>query len=316
VRVAYLGNFRHPHCTEVHVARSLVELDHEVVSLQEDVLGTFQIERAVLDNGCDLLLWTRTWSTRPPLTVDGLDRLRREGVPSAALHLDRLWGLEREHLVHTDPMFRVDVCCTADGGHDREWRRAGVNHRWLRAGVLRAECRMLDPDPRWERYDVAFVGSERYHREWPHRQRLVEHLRRRHGDRFLKVGDGRPTVRGDDLNRLYATVPVIVGDSLLLEGRRSLYWSDRVYETLGRGGLLLHPLVDALVEELGNFAPLSWDPHDDLRQLDDLVDQCLALEPEERWRQRAMAQEHVASYCSYSNRCEELLAHVGEAVRA
>lgn len=47
------------------------------------------------------------------------------------------------------------------------------------------------------------------------------------------------------MQELYATVPVVLGDSCLA-GESHRYWSDRVPETLGRGGLLIHPMVDGM----------------------------------------------------------------------
>jgi spore maturation protein CgeB len=52
-------------------------------------------------------------------------------------------------------------------------------------------------------------------------------------------------MRGTALNYLYAKTKVVVGDSVISPN----YWSNRVVETLGRGGFLIHKEVEGIKEE-------------------------------------------------------------------
>lgn len=199
----------------------------------------------------DLLLWTQTQGLADTGGTQEdrrhmLSTLRAKGIPTVAFHLDRWWGLDREKRVYEEPFFRCDYVFTADGGHDDEWASLDINHFWLPPAVYHAEAVDGSPQSRY-RSDVAFVGSWRSygHKEWePKRLKMLGALRRRYGRQF-KCWPVKEAIRGTELNDLYATVKVLVGDSCLA-GNPSRYWSDRIPETTGRGGLLVHPQVEGL----------------------------------------------------------------------
>lgn len=261
--ILFIGNTQVPWCTEVHLGRSLQALGFEVEHLQENTIagadGIRRLKRKV--GAYQAIFYMRTWG------VHGLDRVWKEarklGIPTVTISLDIYWGVHRQRMLRDDPMFRTDHVFTADGnGHP--WADHRINHHWLPAGVVRDECADVMPGKlvkQWARYRVAFVGTRGadYHREWPFRGELIDALRKRFGDRFVQAphdlwGMGRlernVALRGQALNDFYATVPVIVGDSLGAS-RDTFYWSDRFYETWGRGGYLLHPEIDGLYAEVG-----------------------------------------------------------------
>jgi hypothetical protein len=324
MRLTYVGNFKPPHSTENHVAATFRDLGWDVTWAQEDAVaspnGWATVRSAALDS--DLLLYTRTWGL-PPVEAQRLwQELAAARVPTASLHLDLFIGLERERLVSEgDPLFTTSLVCTADGDHDAEWKRYGVRHHWLRPGVLRAECQPGALDGRWAGTEVAFVGSSRqYHGEWPYRRRLLAELQARFGDGFQAIPRaGQPAVRGQALNDLYASIPVLVGDSLCLERREARYWSDRVYETLGRGGFLVMPRIDALVDELEGCASVAWYEWDDWSGLEEIVRHWLARfrrDPEERERLVAAGSAFIRDRCTYHNRVGEMLDRLRLTVRA
>ena len=76
-------------------------------------------------------------------------------------------------------------------------------------------------------------------------------------------GRGQPSIRNHDLNRLYASVKVCVGDSLCPGFNHPRYWSDRLPETIGRGGFIIHPRIEGIEEEYGGRVELfgfnDWD---------------------------------------------------------
>lgn len=262
-RVAYIGNFGPEHSTENHVRQALESLGHEVHTFQENDLQWWVRASAGLRDGVDLVLWTRTKSLSDEipdaLKRDVLDKCATWGIPTVGFHLDRWWGLARQHEIVEDPFFTVSTLVTADGGHDKEWADAGVNHVWMPPAVSEFEC---VPGTFDEAYasDVAFVGSwGSYHPEWwAQRHAMLERLREIYGDRFrCWPVDGQPAVRGKELRDLYASVKVVVGDSCLspsVDGSpMERYWSDRIPETLGRGAFLVHPWVKGIDE--GAFLP-------------------------------------------------------------
>lgn len=259
--VAYVGNFRPPHSTENHIARALETVGHEVVRLQEGFVDWSMIPGV----DCDFVLWTTTYDYAGPATFDEQRAwLKATKVPVVGYHLDRWWGLEREHRVHKSPFFRwTTMLCTADGGHQDEFASLGIEHVWMPPAVSTAECEPGTPRAELAS-DVVFVGSWQggYHAEWTHRPELVKWLQRNYGFgtrrcRFWPE-KGRPALRGEQLRDLYASVKVCVGDSCLVDGA-TRYWSDRIPETLGRGGYLIHPDVVGLEEHFADGVHLdTW----------------------------------------------------------
>ncbi len=88
---------------------------------------------------------------------------------------------------------------------------------------------------------------------------MIEFLKQRYGHNF-RVFSG---YRENRLNDLYASIKVVVGDSIFAnQGKSPKYWSDRVPETMGRGGILVHPKVQG-IEVMGNglmtHEPGNWE---------------------------------------------------------
>lgn len=316
-KVLYVGNFqakdRFGDCfnTEEHYARGFEANGCTVVRAQENADPILTAEwldelRREIRNRYDLLLFTRTWP-QPPELVDVFREFEQAGTVTAAVHLDVFFGLSREHeLQH--PMFTVQHVFTADGDHAARFEAHGINHHWMRAGVVEDECVRGTFRGEYD-CDVAFVGSGAgYHDEWPHRQNLIDFLRDTYGDRFHKYGGPESaTIRGRDLNDLYASAKIVVGDTLALKGNRTHYWSDRPYETLGRGGFLIFPRIGALVREILDLPTFEFG---DFGELAIHIDYWLA-HPEQREVLRSRLQAHVKANCTYTHRAAELLCTVG-----
>lgn len=318
MKVTYIGNFRPAHSTENHLAATLTDLGATVVVVQQDEADAHwpRVTNEALSS--DLVLYTRTHSWGDLPRGDRLwEACAEAGVRTASVHLDLFIGITREEdVVRRDPLFTTGTVFTPDGDHDEEWRGYGVNHEYLRAGVLRDEARPGVRSPHYEGFDVAFVGSSfRYHQEWQYRQRLLAFLEAEYGDRFLLVPRrGEPAVRGQALNDLYATVPVIVGDSLCLNRERATYWSDRPYETVGRGGFLVMPHVDALAEEFYYADALVTYPWDDFPALRRTVDRHVEMfrdAPEMRDAMTGASSAWVRDHASYTNRVIQMLDTLG-----
>lgn len=311
MRIAYLGNFTVPWCTEVHVAASLESLGHEVERIQEGATAPSLVSARA--TGCDLFLWTQTYglaeqggsvAERARMLYD----LRSSGVPSVAFHLDRWWELEREDQVLTEPFFRCDWVFTADGGHPDRWEWAGVNHRWSPPAIFHEEARGGSFSTEFQS-EIAFVGAWRDygHSEWTHRPALIEHLRTRWDARLWPEDPSRP-IRGSDLADLYASTKIVVGDSCLVGGA-SRYFSDRIPETIGRRGFLLHPEVGGLEECFVDGKHLRTFPLWDFDHLDYLIEHYLR-EEDERRAIAEQGQAHVQEHHTYARRMQTVLETV------
>lgn len=307
-KVVYVGNFRPEYSTENDVADALARLGTQVVTVQEDDWAQGRCGMPDPDS-VDMVLWTRTWPVPSALAEVSLQPFKAAGVPVVGYHLDRWWGLSRSRDLYSDPYWAwMDTFFTADPG-TAHWARLGVNAVWTPPAVSE---RHLEPVtlPRHAPYPnavVAFVGNTdetSYHPEHQHRFAMLDVLRRRYGSSFVEIpGRGRPAIRGPALTHIYGTVPVIVGDSCL--AGLDAYWSDRVPETVGRAGLLVHPWTDWA----GQYEPgqhlLCW-RLGDWDGLCGLIDSALA-DSAGRDRVRFEGAAHVRAGHTYTVRMRRVL---------
>lgn len=325
-RVVYIGNFVPPHSTENEVSSCFRALGWDVQRVQEDQAAHMPAERwtdvRAACTAADLVLYTRTWGLPETQALGLWNECAENGVPTASLHLDLFYGLgspkgqlPRHEMPAHDPMFRTAYVFTPDGDHDDEWERDGVNHYWLPPAIGCDSCWDGTRDERWAGYDVAFVGSRSYHPEWPHRPRLIDELARRFGEKFVHISGETlgSALRGQALHDLYATVPVIVGDSCWVGTKPpdTRYWSDRVYEVWGRGGFLLMPYIAALDQSL--HTPDSypgWDRFDDFDDMEHVIRYWLDR-PDERAVVGKQIVEEVRTRHTWSQRITEMLDVIG-----
>lgn len=310
MRVAFLGNFDVTYSSESHHAASLEELGHQVIRLQEPHTPAARVCDEATQS--DLFVWVHTHGWDTPGIDRALQQVKAAGVPIVAYHLDLYMGLRRWKQYERDPYMRlVDHFFTVDRLM-ADWlnRNTDVSGHYLPAGVFGPECYLADPaSPHGN--DVIFVGQRNYHPEWDYRPKLIDWLTNTYGDRFTRVAGDTPagTTRGDDLNRLYAASKVAVGDSLCLNFDYPDYWSDRVFETLGRGGFLIHPRIQGMDRHFIDGEHLVFYKFGDFDQLRFLIDYYLDAE-DERERIRRAGHELVKAEHTYAHRWAEILETV------
>ncbi len=258
-------------------------------------------------------MWTRTAGFDPPDHERQATAIKEVSVPVVGYHLDRWWGLRREahergpKAPDASPWFwATDFICTADGGHQAEWESLGVTHHWFPPAILSDETQPGTYDKKYA-YDVAFVGNlqDYGHAEWrDYRHRLFMELRSRYRGRFMVFpGRGRPQIRGRELANIYASARVLIGDSCLA-GDITHYWSDRIPETTGRGGFLIHPRVEGLEAEHPHLVTYGLGNFDELAAL---VDDALA-DPVYRETNAEINRDHTLAHHTYEHRMERLLS--------
>lgn len=326
-RVTYIGNFERDWNTELHLARDLRAIGCDVELVDERDVATAlktigPIEMELPREGTQLVLYTKTHGL-PHHARSLWTRLEQLGIKTASFHLDLYVGLKRESEIGVDPFWRTGTVFTADGDPASQlvFAAAGVNHRWCPPAVVSDETRRFIPqDGFWpyvgvnDETQVVFVGSSRsYHAEWPFRLNMLRELKRRYGKRFQVLGPPDEVIRGFALNQLYQRPSenglIVVGDSLCLPGH-SRYFSDRYFETVGRGGFLVAPRVPGIEDFLddGNHF-IGYEPGD-LSSLFERVDEYL----EEPATQRIIAEtgaRHVARTQTYQQRAQLILEAVG-----
>lgn len=313
MRIAYIGNYRQPWCTEVHTTGSLTELGHSVVRLQEHEVRWRTLPELLDSYSAELLIWTRTWEVDPD-AGPALDRVRANGIPVGFFHLDRWWGLEREYQVAELPCFQnVDVVFSPDGGSDHRWAEAGIRHVWLPPGVYGTEAAQPGAyrPAKWN-HRVVFVGSVPYpHPAWTdYRQALLDEMAATFGNDFTIWPKNREALRGTDLADLYRTAQVVVGDSCLVPPV-DRYWSDRIPETLGRGGVLLHPEVAGLEDWYQDGVHLRTYPVGRFDLATKIVQELLD-DPDQRERLREQGRRLVLDRDTYQHRMAEVVRVLSE----
>lgn len=287
--IGFIGNFIPPHSTENDRAWSLQILGHNIVKFQENAVTA----QDILDNlSFDVLFYSHTHGWEIPNLEDVFAACKDRSIPTVSAHLDLWTNLEREVDIGKEATWKTDYIFTPDKTIKLP------NHYYMRPGVKESSCYLAAPDPvLYSKYKVAFVGSYGYHKEYPERPQLIDFLKETYKDEFLHI---EHSMRGHDLNVLYRSVPVIVGDSCFSQSNPIPgYYSDRIPETLGRGGLLFHPKNDHIdIPGLVNYTSLS--------DLEIKIDYFLQT-PHEAEEKRLLGYNYVKNNDTYTQIMKEIM---------
>ncbi len=301
LKIGFVGNFGVSYSTESDRAWTFRKLGHNVIEFQENTTTFAELAEVVMNKKIDVLFYSHTHGYEIKDLITIFAHCQLMGIPTVSVHLDRFAWLKRETDVGKEATWFTQYLFMADGSPEAVelYEKHKLNWHWLKPGVIERDCYLAEPDNAKFPHEVIFVGSRGYHPEYPNRPKLIEFLQQVYGKRFGHYGgDGLGTIREHDLNVLYASAKVVVGDSCF--GGRPKYWSDRVTETMGRGGFLIHPKCDGLEipgmvdYESGNFV-----------QLKTIIDSYLTDEPA-RLTMRNQSQEWVKNNETYTNRSLEI----------
>lgn len=308
MRITFLGNFEVDYSSESHHAKTLECLGHTVIRLQETKSNTEKILQECLQS--DLFIWIHThgWLTTGQPMKEVLAILKEKNIPSITYHLDLWLGLQRERDMNKDDYWHIQHFFTVDKLM-AEWLNVNtqVHGHYVQAAVFHNECYTAEPHIT---NDVVFVGSKGYHSEWKYRPMLLDWLKETYGNKFKHFGgDGLGVVRGEKLNQLYANSKVVVGDTLCLNYNYPYYWSDRVYETMGRGGFIIHPYIKGMEQHFEDKKHLVFYNYNDMDGLKEKIDYYLYNEVE-RETIRIQGFEHVKQNHTYLNRWIQILQSI------
>jgi hypothetical protein len=238
-----------------------------------------------------------------------IKQLARNQIPSIAYHLDLYMGLERWKEYQESDYFGVTHFFTVDKLM-ANWLNENTRTiaYYLPAGVFSQEAIYT---PETIKHQIVFTGSKSYHKEWPYRTELIDWLEHTYGSRFEHYGnDGIRRVRGLDLNHLYASTKIVIGDTLCPDFEYPDYWSDRIYEVTGRGGFIIHPYIQGLETQFKIGTEIATYQYGDFDQLKSLIDYYLDNEiPREAMRNQGHARTKADH--TYRNRWEAIFKKVG-----
>lgn len=233
MRIGIVGKFNLFH-DEEYIARSFELIGHEVIRIDQ-TQPPETTHRKITLSKFDVLLFTK-WDF-PKFMQTAFERSK---VKTVCWIFDLYWGYDRENLIPYAAYFKADYVFTTDGGNDKRWKKAGINHQTVRQGIYKDECFLA---PLNNPNGIVFIGSE--NALFPERTAYMELLKKDYPD-FQWLGRRNTNaIRGTDLNALYANKKIVVGDSVYSPN----YWSNRVVETLGRGGFLIHKDVPGIKKE-------------------------------------------------------------------
>ena len=308
MKITFLGNFNVSYSSENHHVKTLESLGHEVTKLQEGVVNGNEIVKQALLSDLFVVVHTHGWVT-PVLSLADVLRLLKGKVTTLTYHLDLWFGIERQKDLETDDFYKLidHFFCTDKLMADWFNKNTKVKGHFLPAGVYEDEAYLLDLP---KTNDIIFVGSKGYHSEWKWRPQLIDWLYQTYGDRFKHYGnDGLGVVRGDDLNKLYASTKIAVGDTLCLNFNYPYYLSDRVFETTGRGGFLLMPYIKGIEDLFEVGKEIITFKFGDFKDLKKKIDYYLEHD-EDREKIRIAGFERTKKDHTYKNRWIKILEEI------
>lgn len=310
MRIAFVGNHSAPHNTETHIAAALREWGEIVFEFQLSPATVRTLPRRLKNRRIDILFWVHSSHLCPDNAMVGkaLQAAKDQGILTVAFHLDRYWDL-REDAIDNEPWIRgVDLLMTADGGRGR-WEEAGINHVWVPPACHGPDAELIGVPRDDYRCKVAFVGSwQRYHSAWPWRMEMIRLLQDRYGDDFRTFpANPRERIYGQALSDLYASVDVVVGDSIFAGTDIGVsYTSDRPYLTLGQGGCLAFPRNSPLEDSFTDNVHLAYFDAQSPRSMFDTIDELLD-EPNLRASLRTQGKQAVLDNHLYRHRVREMI---------
>lgn len=294
MKILYVGQFEEPHRTENYVAHALESHGVKMICCPYVNQDFRSLKNLIKKHRPDAVLFSKA----EPVGVSSLlEWCKEQGVLTVCWVWDLYWGYRPER----PQQFRADLLFTTDEGHESHFSQNGYNHAVLRQGIHEPEH--IDY-PASHSHDVCFVGggSVRRGHGYRYRTKLLRHLSKTYGNRFIH----HMNVRGLRLNEALSRVKIVVGDSYPSPN----YWSNRIYEILGRGGFLLHPKTEGLDEEFEDGVHYVSYDRDDFKGLESLIGYWLSHD-EEREKIRRQGFGHVGKHYTYRHRAAVLL----EAIR-
>lgn len=278
---------------EEYIAQGFEKLGNTVVRI-EDSSTPGEVKDALERYKPDMLIYCK-WQQPKELDLT-ISSLKREGMRTVCWLFDLYFNYSRENQVHTKSFFKSDYVFTTDGGQQVRFKEAGVNHFCVRQGIRPEECFIQEGKP----IGVAFIGSD--NPLYPYRCKMLGEIMRTFNN-FTWYGRGdTDEKRGTDLNELFGNTKVIIGDSVY----SPYYWSNRVVETLGRGGFLIHPEVEGIKEEYPYLVTYEKD------NIQDLKNKIMYYLQHEDERKEIVQKnfEWVRDNYTVEKKCQELLDYV------
>jgi len=286
MKITYLGNHNPFELnTEKKVVKAFRQLGHTVDQVDERNWNIYDLIKRTRVS--DLFLFHKGIRFGKSLG-DLVDLLSHVPCKKALWYFDYVWQERERFMEIVAPL--VDYGFMTDGSFVK--RNSYDNLITLRQGC---EKQKKGKKKKKYEYDIVFTGSI-----YGSREILVNGLKKNYGDRF-KYFDN---VFGREFYNLCASAKIMIAPKF---PSNDFYWSNRIYETLGAGGFLIHPKCEGLKEEYEEYK--HFVPYVDGDHLKYLIDYYLE-HPEEREQIRKAGQKHTLKNYTYKHRVKKLLEYV------
>ena len=295
--------------TENHIALTLESLGHTVNFIQEDQLRPNSGDLVERVKGSDMFLFTRTWDGH--VSIEDLRAIENLGIPTVSFHLDLYSNIARSNMLGLEsPFWSTQYIFSPENSVQarKVFKERGINQFYSPPAVYKEECYIAEPVDKFK-HDVIFVGGGREygHPEWrPYRTQLMDFLENTYGNRFKHYGWPDETIRGSDLNKLYSSAKIVIGDSLNVNFTDSYYYSDRFFEVPGRGGFQIAPYIPGITDHFVDRKEIVLYSFGNWQQLKHLVDYYLDND-QEREEIRIAGHERTKRDNTYTNRMQHML---------
>jgi len=246
MRIFYLGSFS-PHSTESYIAHALRDARHTVAEVEESTtsqLGAISLLRNM--GPFDLVLFAKCrflgeWDQTGAATCEFVAEVRRQGLARSVA----CWVFDLLNPAYCAERYRwacevcdvVDRFFTTDGssipflGPTARVLRQGIGHDW-RPGEFKPELAA----------DLVFLGTV-----YGQRKAWVEEMQQKFGRRLWVISDDQGQgIRGERLCDVMASCKLSIAADY---PRFDRYWSNRIYQVAGYGGVYVGPAIPGMEEE-------------------------------------------------------------------
>lgn len=286
---------RHTHLWhEEGKARAFEALGYRVIRYEETEFTRDHIQE-VIDVKPDFIIFAKFRTTFATLAMK---HFKNAGITTVSWHPDLYWGLRREPQIGIQPMWHADYVFSPDGGNDEKFAERNVNHMVLRQGIAESDIYEVASDPEQE-CDVLFVGSKS--QVHSHRNALIEELEKHYNVRWIGQQNS-DEFRDRELSVAIQSAKIVLGDSVPSD----YYWSNRLYETIGRYGFCIHSRIKGIEDEYTVGKHFDTYELGNVEDLKHKIDYWLPRE-EERRKIAANGAEYTKKHHTLKARCRKLL---------
>jgi|15BtaG_2_1085339.scaffolds.fasta_scaffold00237_22 hypothetical protein len=300
MKIAFIGNFTQIYHEEGK-ARSLARLGHDVYRFAENTFNNEDVEEIISLN-VDLLIYAKL-----NISIDKKDFLQKmgqHGIKRVCWHPDLMFNTEKERWLVSNPTYTLsDYIFTSDGGHQKDFKKLGLNHYCIRQAIYDKCCYRSEKElMSFKDVEIIFVGGSS-HVLHSHRKEFLTILSDKFGNKFRHVGTFDEEWRNDALNDLFNSVSIVIGDSVY----SPYYWSNRLYETIGRGAFIIHNKIEGIEDEYAKG--LHFDTYEN-GNYDDLISKIeLHLQDTEELKKQGVAgMEYTRRNHTLMNRAQQVIS--------